>query len=148
MTARKEGKIKGCVSLKDQYRHYKENSDSPVDYKTYVKYLKECNLELLNQVVNRSNEVELPYREGKLHVVKYERSFSATNKKNWAVDFNTSKKLGYKVYFDQPFINKWRWCKTNTIVRNKSKYKFTASRLAKRMVPIAINNKVDFPKLN
>ena len=142
MTTRTEGKIKDCVSLKEQYKYYKEEYSNPVDYKTYVKYIKECNKELLNDIVNEANDVELPYRIGILHVVKFERSYA--NKKKWAIDFNETRKKGFTVYFDQEYIYKWRWGKTHTIVKNKNKYKFTASRGAKRMVPKALKSKVDY----
>lgn len=143
MTKRTEGKIKDCVGLKESYDYYKENAFKPVDYKTYVKYVKECNEELLNQVVNESVDVELPYRIGTLHVIKYERELSP-NKAKWAIDFNKTRKMGFTVYFDQEYIYKWRWAKTHSIVKNKSKYKFTAARRAKRMVPKALANKVDY----
>lgn len=146
MKKRTEGKIKNCIALKDSYKYYKENADRPVDYKTYVKYIKECNTELLNQVVNESVDVLLPYRIGTLHVVKFDRDYSGSTK-NWPVDFKRTKELGFKVYFDQEAVYKWRWAKTHSIVKNKNKYKFTASRKAKRMVPQALANKVDYFKI-
>ena len=145
MTKRTEGKIKECISLKESYKFYSAEYENPVDYQTYVKYIKECNKKLLENVVNKANEVELPYRMGILHVVKYDRVYR--NKKKWAIDFNETKKRGFKVYFEQDYIYKWRWGKDHTIVKNKSKYKFTAARGAKRMVPEALRNKVDFFKV-
>lgn len=142
MTKRTKGKIKDCVSLKESYNYYKTEYDNPVDYKTFTKYIKECNQEILSSVVDEADDVELPYRLGLLHIVKYERSYA--NKKKWAIDFNETRKKGFTVYFEQDYIYKWRWGKTHTIVKNKNKYKFTAARTAKRMVPAALARKVDY----
>jgi len=144
-TKRTEGKIKGCISLKDQYKYYKDNYENTVDYKTYVKYIKECNIRIPESVVYESNDFELPYRAGKLHIVKYDRTYKVQSM--WAVDFNRTKKEGFKVYFHQPYVYKWRWSKTHTIIKNKSKYKFTACRMAKRMVPKALRSGRDYFKI-
>lgn len=142
MKKRTEGKIKECIGLKETYQYYKKNSDKPVDYETFAKCIKDCNKKLLDEVVNASNDVELPYRLGKLHIAKFDRSYK--NQKKWAVDFKKTKEEGRVVYFDQDHLYKWRWCKTYTIVKNKSKYKFTASRQAKRLVPVALKNNVEY----
>ena len=142
---RTEGKVKDCLGLRDSYKFYKENNDDYVDYKTYAKCVKECNKELIDIVVNQSDTVLLPYRLGEIHIAKFERHYSASQHK-WAVDFKRTREEGFKVYFDQEFIYRWRWKKHHTIVKNKSKYKFTASRLSKRSVPKALNNGVEYFK--
>ena len=139
-------RITGCPSSYDMYSFYRDNSDNPVSRKEYSMIIKECNSLILDEVVNNSNDFEIPYRFGQLNVIKYERSYSRSTNK-WAVDFKKTKELGFKVFFDQQYIYKWRWLKTNAIVKCKSKYKFTASRQAKRLVPKALNNKVDFYKV-
>ena len=143
---RKEQKLKGCASLRDSYNYYKEHSENPITYKLYSQYIKECNLELLNQVVNESNEVELPYRMGKLHIIKNTRSYGHS-KSNWAVDYKRSKQEGFIIYHDQKYIYSWRWNLRNAIVINKGKYKFQAMRKAKRMVAPALRAGQDFFKL-
>jgi hypothetical protein len=145
---RGEGKIKECLVLKDSYEYYKKNtsSEKPISYSEYSKYIKLCNLELLNNVVEEMNEVELPYRLGTLQINKFDRSYTQ-DKSKWAVDFKKTKELGFKVYFDQKYTYRWRWVKTHCIVRYKSKYKFTASRMAKRMVPKALAKNKDYFKI-
>lgn len=139
--------IKGSLTLKDSYNYYKSTCEKPVGYKEFSRIIKECNLELLDVVVNKSEDVTLPYSLGKLHVIRYNRTYGE-DKTRWAVDFKKSKELGFKVYFDQKNIYKWRWGKTRLTTRAKYKYKFTASRKAKRMVPVALANNVDYFKLN
>jgi len=133
------------LGVKEAYKLYEAESESPVGYKEYVAHIKECNKLLLSKVMD-SDDVELPYRMGKIHVIKYDKIYSQ-DKKKWAVDFNKTRKEGFVVYFDQKYIYKWRWDKNRMIVKNKSKYKFTASRLAKRSVPKALQSKKDFFKL-
>jgi len=142
---RTEGKIKGCLSIRDIYKFYKINYPEGVDYKAFAKIIKESNKKLLDKIVNQSEQIQLPYRLGKLQVSKFERSFNQPPNK-WKIDFKKSKELGFKVYFDQKYIYKWCWKKHKAIVTNKTLYKFEASRLAKRMVPLALKNNVDFFK--
>jgi len=142
---RTKGKLNGCSTLRDTFNYYKTISEKPVTYKEFSACIKELNKEILNQVVNESNTVELPYRLGSLHVVKYDKSY-LDNKSNWAIDFQKTKEMGFRVFFNQKYLYKWRWNKQVTNLVNKGKYKFTASRRAKRMVPLALKNKVDYFK--
>ena len=143
MKPRSKGKIKGCLGIKQMYEYYKTEYDNPVDYDTFAKIAKACNKELLNQIVNESAIVDLPYRLGKLQVSKFERSYNH-EKYKWAIDFKRTKEMGFTVYFDQKFIYKWVWKKHYAIVRNKTGYKFQPNRAAKRLVPEALRNKKDF----
>ena len=56
---RSKGKIKGCLAIRDMYKHYLFlNIETPkeelIDYKLFAKITKECNKELINQIVNHS----------------------------------------------------------------------------------------------
>jgi hypothetical protein len=141
---RTKGKITGCLVLKDSYREYRSKTENPVNYKTYCKIIKECNKELLNEVVNESNSILLPYRLGKLEIVKFTKIYR--EKSIWPVDFKKTKELGFVVYHESKYIYKWMWNRNNAIIINKSKYKFLASREAKRMVAPALKNGVDYFK--
>lgn len=142
---RTEGKIKGCLSLKEMYKFYKENYDEAVDYKLFSKIIKLCNKELVRVISNESECVELPYRLGEMQIVRFERSFKKPSNK-MAVDWAKTKELGFKVFHDDDNIYKWSWKKHSAIVRNKTGYKFTTIRFARRQVKQAINNKVEYFK--
>ncbi len=143
---RKEQKRKGFKTLRDSYNFYKDHCKTkPLTFKLYSSIIKECNLELLNQVVNESNGVTLPYRLGDLEVIKLNRHYGL--KKNWAIDYKRTKELGFPIYFDQKYLYKWNWNIKKCIVTHKTLYKFTAARKAKRMVAPAIKNGQDFFKL-
>jgi hypothetical protein len=142
---RTEGKVKGCLSVRDMYKYYKKNYDEPVDYKLFSQIIKACNKELINKVVKESECVELPYRLGELQIARFERSFKKASNK-MAVDWAKTKELGFKVFHDDDNIYKWVWKKHAAIARNKSGYKFTAIRYAKRQVKPAVDNKVQYFK--
>jgi hypothetical protein len=135
--------ITGAYGIKDSYEFYKSYCEEPIDYKTYSNLIKECNKKLTEIIVNDCDAVELPYRLGAIHIAKYERNYDP-DKNKWAVDFKKTKESGFVVYFDQKWTYRWRWKKHYSIVKNKTKYKFTASRYAKRLVPKAIANKKDY----
>ena len=139
----KKERIIGATGLKESYNHYKNTYTDPVDYKCYSECIKRCNKKIIDLIVNQSEIIELPYRLGLIHINKYEKVYSS-NKNKWAIDFKKTKELGFTVYFDQKFIYRWSWKRNHAIVRNKSKYKFTASRFAKRAVPKALKNKTEY----
>ncbi len=135
------------LGIKDSYLHYKDKcKGSPVKYKEYCKILKECNLELLNQAVNESNNIKLPYRLGDLNIRKVTRNYGADRDK-WAIDYERTKREGFVIYFDQKYLYKWVWDKAKCIVIHKSVYKFVTARKARRMVAPALRSGVDYFKI-
>ena len=146
-TKRGAGKTKGCLGIKDMYKYYRSiTPEDYVDYKTFTLITKACNKELINQIVNESEIVALPYRLGELQIIKSERVFNPEYKSNWKVNYQESKKQGFIVYYDQESIYRWGWIKANAIVKNKTGYKFKANRNSSRMVAVALGNKRDFYK--
>lgn len=144
---RTEGKIKGSLTIRDIYKYYKANYEKPIDYKLFAKIIKACNKELVNQVVWESQSVKLPYRLGNLQIARFERSFNKPSNK-LSVDWKLTKEHGFKIFHEQKDIYKWCWKKSNAIVKNKTGYKFTACRFAKREVPKAANKKIEYFKLS
>lgn len=140
---RSEGKYKGCLTIRDMYKAYKETTpkEKQVDYKTYSDIIKKCNKETIRVITREAETLRLPLRLGLLKVTKYERSYNKAKWK-WAVDFKATNENGFKVFHDQQFIYKWEWRKKNSTVRNKTKYKFIACREAKREVPKALKTKL------
>ena len=140
---RTEGKIKNCLGFRDAYKFYKNNYEDVEDYKMFSEIIKECNKELLNQIVMNSEIVDLPYRLGTLQISKFERSYNKPKNK-LAVDWKKSKEHGFIIYHESDYTYKWTWKKTTAIFKNKSGYKFQANRFAKRMVPEALAKKIDY----
>lgn len=141
------GKVKSCLGIRDMYKYYlslnKDNKDN-ISYDLFAEITKECNKEFINQVVNNSEIVTLPYRLGILQISKFERHFIPEKKNKWTIDYKRSKEEGVLLYHESPFIYKWRWKKHNAIVKNKTGYKFRANRASKRLITVALNNGRDF----
>ena len=142
---RTEGKIKNCVGIKDVYKYYLSTKpEDIIKYKDFMIIIKACNKELINQIVNKSEEVTLPYRLGTLKISKSKRVYNPLLKHKWAMNFQKSREVGFKVVYDQQFVYKFVWNKHHAIVKNKTGYKFNANRNTKRMVAAALRNKVDY----
>jgi len=141
---RGKGKIVKPLGIRDMYKYFCKISNTKVSYKDYAKVIKSLNKEILNVVVGEAKLFEIPYRLGALQICKYERNFNKPEFK-WATDYKRSKELGFRVYHDQQFIYSWRWKKTRAIFINKTGYKFTANRAAKRLVTKTLTTtKVDY----
>lgn len=144
---RTEGKIKNCLTIRDAYKYYKANYEDVIDYKLFSKIIKACNKELVKQITYEAEVVKLPYRLGNLQIARFERSYNKPTNR-LAVDWKLTKEHGFKIFHEQTNIYKWCWKKSNAIVKNKTGYKFTASRYAKREVPKALKKKVEYFKLS
>lgn len=140
------GKTKGCLAIRDMYKYYLSITDKEdiIPYQLFAKITKACNKELINQVVNHSQSIELPYRLGQLQVTKLERVFKLDGRNKYSIDFGKSKKLGIKIFYDSPYIYKWKWKKHHAIVINKTGYKFRANREAKRSITKALKKGRDY----
>ena len=146
MKKRTEGKVKNCIGIQEIYTEYKENTESPVSYILFTKYLKECNKELVNIIINKAEKVALPYKLGNIHVAKFDRNWPE-DKRKWAVDFKKTNELGFAVYHEQDYLYKWRWEKPYNVIKNKNKFRFQACRAAKRRVSAALKKNLDFFKI-
>lgn len=139
---RGKGKITKCLGLREIYKFYLSNlkkDEDKLNYKEFSKIIKACNLETIRNITQESETFSVPYRCGQLRVIKYDRVYN--NKKKWAIDFKATKEKGFTVYFDQPYIYKFTWVKKNAIVKNKGKYKFIPTRMAKREIPRMLKTK-------
>ena len=145
---RGKGKLSGCLTIKDAYNSYKqEKIEKEKDYVTrslFSKLCKDFNKELLNQVIEESETVKLPYRLGKLFVIKRELDLGSIPRNKWKVDYQKSKELGFIVYFENDKKYYIRWDKKVAIFKWKSVYLFNACRTAKRQLGAAIKNKKDY----
>lgn len=143
---RGKGKNSNCLGMRDMYKYYTKNYQEPVDYDTFAKVIKACNKEFIRVATEDAATIQLPYRLGKIQICKFERSYDQPQNK-WKVDWKKTKEMGFRVYFDQKYIYKWCWKKHNSIVKNKTGYKFTPCRQASRIVPkLLATKKIDYLK--
>ena len=59
-TSRGPKKIQGHYGMKDYYKHYKDNNDSPVSSTKYNKVISLFNKELVELMLNENVEYDLP----------------------------------------------------------------------------------------
>lgn len=147
MTKRGKGKNKGALGQIYLYKFYvnkcKLEGKKHISTKEFSKIINECNNEIVKACTEDSEIVRLPLRLGYLQVCKYERSFRK-KQNDMAIDWKLTKEHGFKILHEQRFLYKWVWLKKTAIVKNKTKYKFQASRAAKRLIPKQLNNGKDY----
>lgn len=136
--------------IKGFYLSYVEDckkfNKEPQPYKIYTSILKEGNKLIRDKVIFESETVDLPYRLGKLSIIKFDNNFDIEKKYKWKIDFKKTKELGQVVYYGSPFGYRWKWNKSRAIVKGKMYYRFIAARDASRMIAVAIKNNVDYYK--
>lgn len=136
------------IGINDFYNYYvescKENNVNIVDYKTYSNILKDCNLIIRDKIINHSEKVVLPYRNGTLSIIKFENKYNPEKQYKWKIDFKKSKELGFKVYYGSQYGYRWKWDKSIAITAGKWAYHFKPVRQASRMIAEAIRNKQEY----
>jgi len=140
-------KNKGALGPIYLYKFYvnkcKLEGKKPISTKEFSKIINACNNEIVKACTEESEIVRLPLRLGYLQVCKYERSFNKRIDKI-AVDWKRTKEHGFKIFHEQKYLYKWVWLKRTSLAKNKTKYKFEASRNAKRLVPKCLQNGKDY----
>lgn len=142
---RGRGYLNNSKTLKDAYVFYKQECKNKnlkaVDKKTFTKICKDTNKEIMNLVLNKSEEVDLPFRMGSIKVTKKKQDLSNKPQNKWPIDWKRSKELGFKVYFVQDYTYNIKWLKKRALVRFKKAYIFKPCRTAKRQVPKNLKTK-------
>ena len=141
-----KNKIGKGISNKDMYKNYLNNlkdKSKAVNYTKYSQIIRACNLKVIEKIAKESDYFYMPFREGILTIKRFDRSFNKKLRK-FPVNWKLSNDLGFIVYHDQHSFYGWRWVKKDALLIGKTRYKFIASRRAKREVPKQINNKVEY----
>ncbi len=127
--------VQECINKKVDYQ----------DYKTYSTIIKEANLLIRDKIVLEAETLELPYRLGKISIVKFENTYNPDKQYKWKVDYKKSKEVGYIVYYGEPYGYRWKWSKVDCRVVGKMYYHFKPNRTASRLIAKAILvNGVDY----
>jgi len=120
---------------------------TPESYDIYTQVLKDANKLIRDKIVFESETLDLPYRLGKLSIIKFENKFDPEKQYKWKVDFKKSKELGYTVYYGSPYGYRWKWNKSKAVVTGKMYYRFTPVRDASRLIAKAIKeHNIDYFK--
>ena len=136
------------IGITDFYEHYVEtcekNKVDKLPYKIFTNILKDCNLLIRDKIINNSEKLILPYRNGALSIIKFENTYKPEKQYKWKVDFKKSKELGFKVYYGSQYGYRWKWDKSTAITAGKWAYHFKPVRKASRMIAEAIRNKQEY----
>jgi hypothetical protein len=129
-------------TLKHGYKHYKVHVEQPVSQELYENICREFNIKLFDLILD-GYEFDMGSNMGTLSVKRIDRSPSSLT-----VDWNETKKLKeellsqgvelydsstgkgekYHVYYTDKFYCRYLWTKSKCKVKNKTVYRFDASR--------------------
>lgn len=157
-------KIIADYATKDIYRFYKENSDKPVEYSTFVRCLKQFNQIRLYRLIYENETIRFPARIGGLMIRMKSSAPTVKNgkvdKSNTPIDWKRTLEHWKEIYPDTP-PSEWKnisdkklfyqlnkhtegrtayfyWDKITSNVRNQSAYYLTISRIIKKELSYAI----------
>lgn len=134
-------------TIVDFYNFYisniEKNTVYDVDYKVYRQVIEEYFRFIANEILENSREFKLPCRLGNISVVK--RQPKNFDTKSLRIDYHESKIQDKAVYFINEHSNYFKfrflWSKKESMLINKTKYQFVATRNNKRRLAQIIKNK-------
>lgn len=115
-------------STKDMYAHFKkQNPESDVTYTLYKHTLGEFFKKVSNEILE-GETFNLGHKLGKIRIRKVERNYNKPT-----IDWGATNKLKAQginkhVYYTDPYWYRWGWEKCSVALKNKSVYKFTATK--------------------
>lgn len=114
-----------------------------VEYKLYRQIVEDYFRYIVEQIMDNSREFKFPCRLGNLSIVK--RQPKNFDNKSLRIDYHESKIQGKAVYFTNDHSNffkfRFYWNKQSSLLTNKTKYQFIATRANKRRLAQIIKNK-------
>lgn len=138
---------KKSYTIPDFYQFYLSNIEKDtvydIDYKVYRQIVEEYFKHIMNEVMENSKEFKFPCRLGTLCIVKKKpKNF---DNKSLRIDYHESKVQGKAVYFINEHSNYYKyrfyWSKKDSLLTNKTKYQFVATRANKRRLAQIIKNR-------
>lgn len=134
-------------TIADYYVSYKnyieQDTVYDIPYSTFRNIVSDYFKYIQQEVIERSKEFKLPCRLGTLCIVK--RQPKNFDSKSLRIDYHESKVQGKIVYFlnEHSDYYKFRflWSKKNSLLINKTRYQFVATRANKRRLAQIIKNK-------
>ena len=129
-------------TINDFYQFYLSNIERDtvydIDYKVYRQIIEDYFKFIADQVIEHSREFKLPCRLGNLSIVNFDN-------KSLRIDYHESAIQGKAVYFINEHSDYYKfryyWSKKDSLLTNKTKYQFVASRANKRRLAQIIKNR-------
>lgn len=149
---RGKNKVQNPITIVDIYKDYVKNIGGSedlyyVDYNTFSNIWKEYISFIIEEVLFKGKKFKMPNNLGVLQIIK--KKVSSSNILTMPIDWKTTLEVGKKVCFFNDhtggFKYLFRWNKTNSTIKFKYYYAFSATRTLKRkLARLIIDNKVDF----
>ena len=144
--SRNKNKVQNPYTTIDFYNAYISDVDinSPyyVEYLEYSNIIKDYMKLLASEIIDNAGIVV--YRLGSLRVVKLNSSLSRNRK--FSMDYSLTQKYGKPIYHlnehSGGYKYMFKWDKLNSIVKNKSLYRFIPTRTNKRKLAFNIKNSI------
>lgn len=145
---RSKNKIQNPYTLKDSYESYiaTVDVDSPyyVSYEIYSMLIENYIQKVMAEIIGKASIFKMPYRLGELQIIKLRSSKNRFKK--YSIDFNLTNKYQKTIYHlnehSSGYKYMFRWGKINSIVKNKSKYRFIPTRTNKRTLAYNIKHAI------
>lgn len=145
-TRKKKKYVFPCYNVVDAFKLFRktvkttELDSKKKDYyldiaeKEYREIVHLCNKEFSEAIVVKGDVMELPYKLGRLSIIKNEVDYNKNTRHKF--DFNEYKKTGVKqiIINDHDYMARWKWYKRNCHVKNNRAYSFTATRYNNRLL--------------
>lgn len=139
--------MKKSYTIIDFYQFYKSNIEQDtvydIDYKVYRQIIEDYFRFIAEEVIERSKEFKLPCRLGYLSIVKRQPKHFDNN--SLRIDYHESAVQGKAVYFINEHSNYYKyryyWSKKESLLTNKTRYQFIATRANKRRLAQIIKNR-------
>jgi len=144
-------KLQNPYVLRDMYNEYIKDIDEDslyyIDWDKYKQIQVEMFKEIMRRILETSSEFQLPYKLGTLSVIK--KMPKAWDSKHLTLDYKASDEFGKSLYLlnehSDGYKMRFRWSKRRSLTKNKSFYKFIASRDNKRKMCFLIKEgKTDY----
>jgi hypothetical protein len=155
---RTEGKIKADYGIKDYYKYFTENNpELKIDYKTYKSVVSEFNKEIIELIVEKNVEYNIPYLGSSISIKKDKRiprivngklyntapvDWVATNKL-WSEDAEAMEKkllVRYLNSHTSKYVFRIYFKKFNLYFANKKLFSFQSNRDFKRFLGARIKD--------
>lgn len=150
--SRGPNKIKDPYTLRQMYQHYisdiEEGSPYDISYSVYVK-ITTSYLKKIIERLYKGFKVKLPYKLGKLQIVKKKMYFKSQINKKLGIDWQATNKYGKVIHHLNEHSSGYKylyfWDKRGASVHNIGKYRFIPCRDLKRTLAKLIKeNKQDY----
>jgi hypothetical protein len=129
-------------TLKQVYKHYKSNTENPLEFKIFSALCIEFNQMIIDQLLE-GKEFQMQHNLGRLSIRRADRN-PRVLRVNWNESLNYKKELldkgvplynketgvgeKWHIYYTDKYYLEYHWTKFKCTIKNKAAYRFDATR--------------------